>query len=147
MVFGGELAPMANTCICLPFPAYPTPLLDTLLHHSWHMFILWWWRVDIKGKETLEIYALSPQEQLLSITAMKAGDNGGIPTAMLSVVGGWQLAQVGVRCCPSFEGYLLKGNATSLGLVPCFGPWSCFWEVTRWWVPAQKIRGGCQKTH
>lgn len=109
------------------------------------MFILQWWRVASKAKKPLNSTPLSPQKQLLSITAMKARDNRGIPTTALSVVGSWQLTQVGVRCCPSFEGYLLKRNAASLGSVPCFGSWSCFWEVARWWIPAQEIRSGCQK--
>lgn len=70
----------------------------------------------------------------------KAWDNRGIPTAVLSVVGSWQLTQVGVGCCLSFEGCLLKGKATSVGSVPCFGPGGCFWEVTRGWVSAQLFR-------
>lgn len=62
-----------------------------------------------KAKKPLKSIPLSPQEQLLSTTAMKAQDNRGIPTTAPSLVGSRQLTQVGVRGCPSFEGCLLRG--------------------------------------
>lgn len=70
---------------------------------------------------------------------MKVVDNRGIPSTH-SLVGSWQLTQVGVGHYPSFEGCLLGGDAASLGLVLCHGPQSCFWEVTRWWIPALLFR-------
>lgn len=100
--------------------------------------------VVVKGwhqrQRTLEIHPSEPTRAASVYPAMKTGDHRGIPTTVLSLVGSWQLTQVGVRCCPPFEGCLLKGIAASLRSVPCFGPWSCCWEVTRWWIPTQLFR-------
>lgn len=73
----------------------------------------------MKGKEILETHPLSPQEQPLSLstTVIKARDNRGIPTTH-SVVGSWQLTQVGVKSWPLFEVHLLKGDASFL-CHPC----------------------------
>lgn len=56
-----------------------------------------------------------------------------------SLVGSWQLTQVGVSGCPSFEGRLLKWKPTSLGSVTCFGPGAAL-RVTRCWEPAWIFR-------
>lgn len=126
------VVPMTNTCMCLsrsPFrhlAAQQMARAYLVAVKSWHQRPRKPWNPSLSAHKSS--FSL-PQ-------AMKAGDNRGIPTAALSLVASWQLTQVGVRCYPPFEGCLLKGNTTSLGLVLCFGPWSCFWEVTRWWIPA-----------
>lgn len=117
----------------------PALLSGAFLLRRWHMFIVSWWNVVTRSKATLETHLCSPPKRHLSTTEMKAIDNRGIPTTVL-LVGSWRLTQVGGRHYPPFEGCLLKGDATSLGLVLCPRLQSCFWEVTRWWIPAWLFR-------
>lgn len=131
-----------SVCISLPIPSpithYPTDGTYSSCGAG---------GLTSEAKKPLKPIPLSPQEQLLSTTAMKARDKRGIPTTVLSC-GQLTVNTGGRQWLPIFWRSSVEVEAHLPGISALLWPRSCSEsnQVLRTCLDFQKIRGGCQET-
>lgn len=129
--------------------ACPTAVLDTLLHHRWHMFILRWGGVDIKGEETLEIHSSQPTRAACLHHSDESRRWQGHSHRCALCCGQLTVNTGGRKVLPTFWRLAVEGDVTSLGSGALLWPMELLLrsnQVVNTCPACQKIRGGCQKT-